>query len=314
VVDFRRERDVIKQEILMSSEDAEDYIYELYYAQTFRGHEMARPILGSIRSLDQMTRARLLEFYHDLYHGKHLVVSVSGLVDHDEVCGQLERALTLQRRKRATTTRSRPTPKSFVKTETRDGDQVHILFGVPGPSLRDRDRFEAFVVNAALGGGMTSKLYQKIRESLGLSYSVYSTVHGFSDHGLMTVYLATAKKNVKTAVEAVIQEFRLLFEQGLSSDELNDYRTQVIGELLLDAEDLESRMLAIGTQELLYGTYRTPDEIAGDIQKVNVQSVRAYCKKFFASSKMGVVVFGDIAAGKTTAWIKRQLKGGKGAI
>lgn len=305
--DFRREKEVIKQELSTSSEDAEDYIYDLYYSEAFRGHEMANPILGHTKSLDQMTRKKLIDFYHGLYHGKHLVVAASGRVNHEEICAQLERTLTMRRKKAMLRERTRPKHRAFVKVDSRDGDQVHCVIGLPCAGLRDRDRFEAYVVNAALGGGMTSRLYQRIREKMGLSYSVYSTYHGFTDHGLLTVYFATAKKNLQPAISAVLGELNSLYRKGLTAAEINYYRTQVVGELTLDSEDIDSRVQAIGSQELLFEQHRPIDDIVRDIEKVNVESIKSFTKKFFATSKIGVVVFGDVPSDKTGAWIKKQL-------
>jgi predicted Zn-dependent peptidase len=292
MADLRKEREVIKQEIAASLEDPEDRIYDLMFGLGYKGHPLARPILGTEKTLDRISRKKLFDFYHGLYHGPHVVVAVAGQVEHNRVCEQLERALKIRRKKASARQRRRPKFQPFTRVEAWDAEQTHVLIGLPVAGLKDRERFSTYVINAALGGGMTSRLYQSVREDKGLSYAVYSSVHGFQDAGLMTVYLATANRNTREAVSIVSREMDRLWKRGLTARETDDFKRQVMGEISMDAEDIDSRMQSIGAQELLFENYRGLDDVLAQFSDVTAETVTSQCQKIFAPQRRAMVVLG----------------------
>ncbi len=306
-LDFKKERDVILQEINMSTDEHDDYIFDLAFESAFKGHELGRSILGTAKSLQSISRKKLFDFYSRRYHGQNMIVSVVGHVSHDEVVDVLSRTLSLRRRPVPVLARKKPPFKSFQKVVSKPAEQAHVLIALPAVSVKDRHRFESYVANTALGGGMTSRLYQKIREQLGQAYSIYSYLQPFNDAGLQFVYAGTSGKHVKSVMGSIAREIERMHKNGLSRADLNYYKTQIIGELVLDADDIESRMNSLGYNEMTFGQYRTVDQTITDLEKVSVESLNAYLKKYFDLSRVGAIVIGDASEDRTLAAMNKIL-------
>lgn len=298
--DFRKEREVINQEILMTKDDVEEHIYDIYFEHAYKKHPMARPILGTQTSLGSISRKKLYDFYQKKYFGENMVVAVTGQVEHDQVVELLEKSLRSRRRKKVDRAkRTRPNKKAFTKAINRNSEQCHLLFGLPNPSAKSPNRFASYVINAALGGGMTSKLYQKVREKRGLCYSVYSSQQPASDSGVLNVYAGTSKKNLDKVAKLVMEEVHCMVEKGLKPQELKDYKRQIVGEILLEAESVDNRMQSIGSQEMLFSKQRPVEDIVRDVERVDNEAIRECSRKFFDLRKLGMVVIGDINEDRT---------------
>ena len=303
--EFRKEREVINQEILMTKDDVEEYIYDVYFEKAYGKHPMARPILGTQTSLGNISRKKLHDFYKHRYFGENMVVAVTGQVEHEEVCNLLEKSLrTKKKTKLDRAKRRRPTKKGFIKALNRNSEQCHLLVGLPNPSAKSPNRFASYVVNAALGGGMTSRLYQKVREKRGLCYSIYSSMQPASDSGVLNVYAGTSKKNIDKVTKLVVDEVHRMVDKGLRPQELRDYKRQVIGEIILEAESVESRMQSIGSQEMLFSRQRPLDDIVRDVEAVDNEAIKECSRKFFDVRKLGMVVIGDINEDRTTKMLE----------
>lgn len=307
VQDFKKERDVILQEINMSADEHDDYIFDLAFENAFKGHELGRSILGTSKTLQQITRKKLFDFYNRRYHGQNMIVSVVGHVSHDEVVELLSRTLSLRRRPVPPLARRKPTVKTYRKVVSKSAEQAHILLSMPAVSIRDKQRFESYIVNAALGGGMTSKLYQRVREQLGLAYSIYSYLQPFQDSGLQFIYAGTSGKHLKKVIGSMTKEIERLHKKGLSRSDLDYYRTQVVGELVLDADDIESRMNSLGYNEMTFGEHRSVDHVVADLEKVTVDSMNQYLKKYFDLSRVGAIVIGDVSEDRTHSMLKNVI-------
>ncbi len=303
--DFKKERDVIMQEINMAADENDDYIFDIAFEMAFKGHELGRSILGTPKTLQHITRKKLFDFYNRRYHGENLIVSVVGHVSHEEVVDALSRTLSLRRRAVPAVARRRPQLKGFQKVVSKPSEQTHILMALPSVSIKEKARFESYVANAALGGGMTSRLFQKVREQLGLAYSIYSYGQPFSDTGLQFVYAGTSKEHVQKVLGSMAREIERLQTKGLTRSELQYYKTQVVGEVVLDADDTESRMNSLGYNEMLFGEYRSVDHTVADLERVNVDTINAFLKKHFELSRAGVIVIGDVSEDRTLTQIDK---------
>lgn len=292
--DFKKEREVIIQEINMSTDELDDYIFDLAFEASFRGHELGRSILGTLKTLSQTTRKKLMDFYNRRYQGENMIVCVAGHVDHEAVVDNLSRTLSLRRRPVQIAPRKKPSFKQFSKVISKQSEQTHVLLAFPAVSMRDRLRYESYIANAALGGGMTSRLYQKIREKHGLAYTVYSYLQPFSDIGVQMVYAGTSTKHLKKVIHSMAFEVEAMNRKGLTKSELEFYKTQVVGSLVLEADDIENRMNALGYNEMTFKEYRSVDQTIIDLQKVTVDSLNIYLKKYFDTSRAGVIVIGDV--------------------
>lgn len=302
--DFERERQVILQEIDMAADNLEEFIFDLYFEEAYKGHTLGRNILGSPKSLMSITRKNLMDFYLGRYHGRELLVSIAGNVNHDKVVEQLNSSLgQLKRRPYRRAPRKKPRAKRFRRVLQRPSEQVHILLGLPSCPFKDDYRFESYIVNALLGGGMTSRLYRKIRENRGLAYSVYSYLHSFTDGGLMMVYAGTSPNNVKKVTQLILQEFENLLKNGIRKSELNLFKTQVKGSILLGADDMENRMNSIAVNELVFGEYRPVEKVVADIDEIDARSVKSFIQRYFDLDKLGLFVVGDIKEDKVQQWV-----------
>jgi predicted Zn-dependent peptidase len=306
--DFKKEREVIIQEINMSIDDLDDYIFDLAFEASFRGNELSRSILGTQKTLSQTTRKKLFEFYNRRYQGENMIVCVAGHVDHEEVVSIISRTLRLKRRPFHTPQRKRPSFKPFVKAVHKPSEQTHVLIAFPSLSMRDKMRFESYIANAALGGGMTSRLYQKIREKQGLAYTVYSYLQPFSDVGLQMIYVGTSPKHIQKVMSEVLREVEHFYKKGLSKSELEFYKTQVIGALVLEADDIENRMNSLGYNEMTFKDYRTVDQTIADLEKVNVDSMNVFLKRYFDPSRLGAIVVGDVNEDRALSVIRKTTR------
>jgi predicted Zn-dependent peptidase len=293
--DFKSERDVILQEADMSKDQLDEWIYDILFAGSFRGHALGRAILGDRKSLQKMSRTKLKNYYQNVYRGSQLVISMAGPVDHDEVVKNIEKQLLFfSDKKHRPIQRKPPRIHNFKKLIQRHAEQAHILLSWPSTSFTDSLRFESYVANAVLGGGMTSRMYQTIREEKGLAYSVYSSLQSFTDCGLLTVYAATSKTKAPQTLELLWQQTEHLIDKGLSQAELDFYKTQIKGQILLGADDMENRMNSLGVNEMVFGSYRPVEQVIEDIDAVSMQSVRNYLDQFFKISELKAIVLGDV--------------------
>jgi predicted Zn-dependent peptidase len=221
VNDFRKEREVIIQEINMSADQHDDYVFDLAFELSFKGHELGRSILGTQKTLGSMTRKKLFDFYNRRYQGANMIVCVAGHVEHDEVVDIMKRTLSFKKRNYQAPARKKPTFKSFNKVISKNAEQEHVLMAFSSVGMKDKTRFESYIANAALGGSMTSRLYQVIREKKGLAYSVYSYLQPFADTGLQMIYAGTSSKHLKDVISTMAREVEKLRKRGLTKSELD---------------------------------------------------------------------------------------------
>ncbi len=307
VGDVKKEREVIIQEIKMSADQTDDYIYDVFFANVYKGHDLARSILGTPKTLSQMTRGKIFDFYNRRYHGQNMIVSVAGHVDHDSVVDIIQRTLSLRRKPFQAAVRKRPQFTNFAKAIARPGEQVHFLMATPSCSVKDNLRFASYIVNAALGGGMTSRLYQKVREQAGLSYSVFSHIQPFADSGLMMLYAGTSAQHLKKVMGIILKEMERFYKKGLSVNEIEFFKRQVIGGYILECDDLENRMNSIAFSEMTFGENRTVDYVIQEIEKVTPEQIHTYVKRYFDLNKLGLLVMGDCNEERVTRELKKYM-------
>jgi predicted Zn-dependent peptidase len=296
VDEFEKERQVILSEVDMSADDPQEYIFDLYLESVFKGHPLSQPILGTAASLNGLSRKNLYDYYKGHYASSDVIVSVAGNVDHDEAVELVQKILGKAKvdKRQPLPRRKKPKTYGFQEFRFKNSEQVHILIGQKSSSYRDATRFEAYIANAVLGGGMTSRLYQKIREKKALAYSVYSYLHSFTDSGLSMVYAGTAPEHAKKAIRMIKQEYLNLLEKGLTKKELNFFKRQVIGTILLGADDIENRMSSLGVNEMVFGEYRPVDRVIEEIEGVTASSMQDFFQKNIDSKSFGTYILGEL--------------------
>ena len=292
--DFKKEREVILQEIQMSKDNLEEYILDTYLEKVFAGHPLGIPILGTEETLKNLKRSDIVDHYKSYFRGPQIIVSVAGPVEHDYVVDMVGKSLGKLKSRGKELKRRAPRRQRVEEFVPRPSEQVHLLVGLPSGSYRSKDRFDAYVVNDLLGGGVTSRFYQKVREDKGLVYSVYSYIQSFVDSGLFLTYAGAAPENALAVVKAIRGELEKFVQSGLRRQDLQMFRTQVKGQILLGAEDMENRMNSLGINEMVFGEYKPIDEVIAEIDKVTSRSIRDYVDKHFDLKNVSMMVMGDL--------------------
>jgi len=290
-LDVDAERKVVLEEIAMRDDDPSDLVHDLY-AETYYGDtQLGRPILGTIQSINDMTRNSVFNYYKKKYLPQDLVVAVAGNIKHKRVVAMVEEALS---RDNFLDVKGAPQirPNTPVKTKpmqsvgllTRKTEQAHMFYGMEGVARSDQRRFSMGVLASALGGGMSSRLFQEIREKRGLAYSVYAYAQQFAGSGQIGFYAGCNPTKAIEVVEIIREVLADVANNGMSHEEIERAKGAVRGSLVLSQEDTGSRMSRIGKNEIVYGQVMGFDDILKEISKVNVSDVRQVASEFLTKS------------------------------
>jgi predicted Zn-dependent peptidase len=279
--DVDAERGVILEEIAMHEDDPTDMVHDQFAQVLFGDGPLSRPVLGSVESIESIGRAAINGYYRRRYRPQDMVVAVAGNVDHATVVRLVRRAFgaagmldgaaepTLPRAGRPIRT------QSGTRVIRRTTEQANVVLGGPGVARTDERRFALGVLNAALGGGMSSRLFQEVREKRGLAYSVYSYHAQYADTGLFGVYAGCVPRKVDEVLAICRDEIAKVAATGLTLDEIQRGKGQLRGSLVLGLEDTGSRMSRIGKAELVYGEQLSVDEVLAKIEDVTPDEVSA---------------------------------------
>ena len=289
--DVDAERKVVLEEIAMRDDDPSDLVHDLY-AETYYGDtHLGRPILGTIKSIKEMSRSSVFNYYKKKYLPQDLVVAVAGNIKHKRVVAMVEEALS---RDNFLNVKGAPQirPNTPVKTKpmqsvgllTRKTEQAHMFYGMEGVARSDERRFAMGVLASALGGGMSSRLFQEIREKRGLAYSVYAYAQQFAGSGQIGFYAGCNPTKAIEVVEIIREVLADVAENGMSHEEIERAKGAVRGSLVLSQEDSASRMSRIGKNEIVYGQVMGFDDILKAIARVNPSDVREIASEYLTKS------------------------------
>lgn len=305
--DFELERSVVLQEIDMSDDDHEELAYDHFLSQFVGKHPLGRPILGTEKSLNSMSTRDVNEYYRDRYTGHRLIVSAAGNLDHEQIAKVSEKLLGKTRKRKSKLKLDKPKSKAFVSALDKTAEQLHVVMGFPSTSFQDPHRFEAFLANNLLGGGMTSYLYQAVRERKGLAYSVYSMLQSFIDWGILNISASTDPNRMDQVVRSIFAVIDKVRARGIRESELRLFRRQLEGNLLLGAEDIENRMNSLGVNEMVFGEYRPVEQVIQEVQKVTVKSLKRYMEEHLDPSQMGLLFLGSEATAAKDWFMKQPI-------
>jgi len=279
--DVESERDVILEEIAMRDDDPGDLVHEEFADAMFGPTPLGRPILGTVDTIESITPRAIRTFYQRRYRPENLVVAAAGNVDHAAVVRLVRRAFSAAGMLDSDALPSLPRTGEFrtrgagdVRVLTKSTEQANVVLGVPGVARDDERRFALGVLNAALGGGMSSRLFQEVREKRGLAYSVFSFAAHYADTGMFGIYAGCMPKKVDEVLDIARDELVKGAAGGLTIDELARGKGQVRGGLVLGLEDTGSRMSRIGKAELLAGELWSTAEVLAAIDAVTIDDVR----------------------------------------
>ncbi len=291
--EIEKEKRVVLEEIQNVEDTPEDLIHDLFARSVWGAHPVGAPILGTPQTVTSFSQEGLQAYLNRHYHPDRMVISVAGNLDHDRLVEMAGRRFRISEPAAPPLTRMRPRGAEHAKRHyRRDIGQTHICLGTTACAYTHPRRYALLVANTALGEGMSSRLFQQIRERLGLAYAVYSYLEMLEDTGLFGTYMACDRTRVEQAVEIARTELSRLKESGISSEELESSKAQLRGEMILGLESMDRRMGRLAHEEIYTGGYLPPEESLEAIDRVTQQSVLEACLDLVDDSRMHRVTVG----------------------
>jgi predicted Zn-dependent peptidase len=296
--DVDSERTVVLSEISVRDDDPSDYIHELFLETMYGDTPIGRSILGTVDSINNMSRTSLFNYYKKHYRPEDLVVSVAGNVKHKQVVKLVEAALSRDNFLDVPAQASDTRPTTAVKMPglgkvgiiDRKTEQAHILYGFPGLARTDKRRFAMSILASAIGGGMSSRLFQEIREKRGLTYTTYAYPQQFAGTGTIAFYAGCRTEKAEEVIALMREVAEQVTAHGLTDEEISRAKGAVTGSLVLGQEDTGSRMTRIGKSELVYGEIMSFDEILKAVRSVTPEEVHQLARDLFTQpATLGVV-------------------------
>jgi len=299
--DIERERGVILEEIKIDEDNPDVLVQELFTQSFWKGHPLGWPILGTTETVGRLSQNELFDYHGGRFHAGNMVFSAAGLLDHDEFVQAVAEKFSTLSMGQPLTELSAPEPSArIVMRNKKSLEQVQICMGMPAPPITDESRYAALVLNTVLGGGMSSRLFQTIREERGMVYSIYSDLSPYRDTGTLCVYAGTSANKALEVVNLVLAEFRSLKETTLAEDELKRAKDQLKGNILLGLESSTSRMANLARQEMYFHKFFTVDELIVRIDEVDAASVQAMAQRLFDPDRIAVTLLGRLNGVKLT--------------
>jgi predicted Zn-dependent peptidase len=293
--DIEKEKGVILEEIKSELDQPEFVLHEMFIGNYWKGHGLGKPILGTRETVKKFNRDMLFDFYHRVYAPKNILITAAGSLEHDHIVQLIrERFEDLQERAALPTDRVPTSSAPIILKNKESLEQVHITVGVPAYQLAHDMRFALYVLNTVLGGGMSSRLFQNIREKQGLVYSVYSELNLFSDTGCTTIYAGTGVETARQVVTSVIQEIVKIKQDLIGEDELRRAKDHLKGSLMLSLESTSSRMSNLARQELYFPRFSSFDEMLASIEAVTREEVQQVAQEFFQTEKVALAMLGRV--------------------
>jgi predicted Zn-dependent peptidase len=291
--EMEKEKQVVIEELKNAEDDPEDIIHDYFERSLFPEHSLGFPIIGTEENVRQFRREDLRAHITEHFLPGRIVVAAAGNVNHDQVVRLVKKYFSRLQTDPATGYRP-PGPQTLEgasRTEyTRPINQAHICMGTVGYSIKHRDRYPLMVANALLGEGMSSRLYQTIREKHGLAYTVYSFVNLLSDTGVFGTYLGTDRKNIQSAMDLVFHELHRLKSRPVPATELKRTKAQIKGSMMLGLENMSGRMIRLGSAELSVETYVSLDAILRRVDAVTPDHIMAVARDLFNEDHFTSVV------------------------
>ena len=292
--DVEREKKVVLEEIKMVEDTPDDLVHELFTEHFWRDHPLGRPILGTKETVESLTADGLLRYFQGAYTASNLIISVVGNVEHGDVRTLISRYFDSLPSSSAPVAENRPRVVPNVLIRNKELEQSHVCLGTSSYQQDHEDRYTSYVLNTILGGSMSSRLFQNIRERRGLAYSVFSGLSAYRDAGSITIYAGCANNVVGELIDLVISELRGLKDQLLPEAELRRAKDHLKGSLMLNLESTSSRMSHLARQEIYFDRQFGLDETLEGVERVTVHDVARVARDLFTDGALAATVLGAV--------------------
>jgi predicted Zn-dependent peptidase len=292
--EIERERTVVAQEILQVEDTPDDYVHDLFNLKFWPGHPLSFPVCGRLETVQRFAQSDFLDFIAARYRPDRLILAAAGDLDHDRLVDWAAREFGALHGHTAGVDGQPPRASRGVAYFEKALEQVHLCLGTPGISQAAAGRYAAYLLNTALGGGMSSRLFQEVREKRGRAYSVYSFLSSFLDGGYLGIYVGTSQEWVEEVVAIILAELTKLKQEGLRPAELARVKNQLKGNMLLGLETSDNRMSRIAKNEIYFGEDVPPQEVAARIDATTNDEIIALAQQLLSADATAITLLGDL--------------------
>src|ERR1017187_140258 len=297
--DIEKEKGVILEEIKMEADSPDSVVHEIFSSNFWRDHPLGKPILGTRETIKSFNHHVVERYYADVYTPSNLLVTAAGHLTHDRMVDLVRQYFESLPPGAPPPPDSAPATHAPIALGNKKAlEQVHLCLGVPSYPLPHQARFACYVLNTLLGGGMSSRLFQNIRERQGLAYAVFSELSAYRDTGCLSIYAGTSRQSARKVVASIMNEFRQLKEQPVTEEELRRGKDYLKGSLMLGLESSSSRMANLARQEMYFGRFFTLDELVASIESVTAGDVQTIARTFFDTKHIALTVLGNLRIGR----------------
>ena len=293
--EIERERGVILEEIKIDEDNPDVLVHELFTQNFWKDHPLGKPILGTTATVGKLDQRQLFDYHGGRFLGGNMIFSAAGNLEHEPFVEAVAQKFASLHLGQPTQEDQAPAASARIILRNKKAlEQVQICLGVPAPSITDDTRYASLILNTVLGGGMSSRLFQTIREERGMAYSIYSDLNPYRDTGTLCIYAGTSVAKALDAIDLILVEFRKLKETPLSEEELTRAKDQLKGNILMGLESSNSRMANLARQEMYFRQFFTVDEIIARIDAVTAEQIQAMAQRLFDPEKIAVTLLGRL--------------------
>ncbi|MGB8542581.1 MAG: pitrilysin family protein [Candidatus Acidiferrales bacterium] len=293
--EIEREKSVILEEIRMTQDNPEDLVHELFTQNFWYPHALGKPILGTPETVGALSRDTLRSWFHERYSPNNMVITAAGHLTHAQLLDLVGERFANRPAGNPLMPESTPIAAPHITVRTKhELEQVHLCLGVSALPMTDKRRFAVSVLSNVLGGGMSSRLFQNIRERQGLAYAIFSEMNSYRDAGVLSVYAGTSLETVSQLVRSVLEEFRRMKDEPLPEEELRRAKDHLKGATLLALEGSGQRMTSLARYHIYFDRHYTAQELIAMLEEVTAADVQRLAQEFFQSERIAASVVGNL--------------------
>lgn len=292
--EIEKERKVVLQEISMMEDNPDDSIHDLFHQHFWKGHPLGMSILGDQESVSSLSRDKIVGYKNHMYRADDIIITAAGKVDHQDLLDLIGTLLPDVPQGSGKVACQNPVYEKRIELIGKELEQVHMCLGVRGLQQNHSQRYEAFIMNTILGGSMSSRLFQEVREKQGLAYSVYSYMASHVDAGSLVIYAGSSQEHFTEVLEITVRELMRLKKEPISMLELDSAREQLKGNLILSLESSDNRMSKLAKNEIYFGGYQPLEEITAGFDRVTSESIMQLSSELLDDNYLTLVLLGKL--------------------